>query len=107
MRCTRVWCANCGIAQVLGDAIGVSAVLAAMLGLSILLLTGVLSWKECLEYAAAWDTLFWFAVLVGAPPALTHAGTVLASCMLCGQSRRRYVNGQKMQYLNFQMLHGD
>ena len=55
------------LAQVLGDAVGVSAVLAAMLGLSILLLTGVLSWKECLEYAAAWDTLFWFAILVGEP----------------------------------------
>jgi len=64
-------------AQVLGDAVGVSAVLAAMLGLSILLLTGVLTWKECLEYAAAWDTLFWFAVLVGEPPAGTvkwHTG---------------------------------
>ncbi len=67
-------------AQVLGDAVGVSAVLAAMLGLSILLLTGVLTWKECLEYAAAWDTLFWFAVLVGEPPvSMFHWHLVYAS----------------------------
>lgn len=31
----------------------------------MLLLTGVLSWKDCLTYTPAWDTLFWFAVLVG------------------------------------------
>ena len=60
-----------------------SAVLAAMLGLSILLLTGVLTWKECLEYAAAWDTLFWFAVLVGAPLAGFEPGTFHGSPSAC------------------------
>lgn len=34
-------------------------------GLSVLLVTGVLKWKDCLQYPPAWDTLFWFAVLVG------------------------------------------
>lgn len=51
--------------QVCGDAVGISAVVAAMMGLSVLLLTGVLSWRDCLTYPPAWDTLFWFAVLVG------------------------------------------
>lgn len=45
--------------------VGISAVVAAMLGLSLLLLTGVLTWRDCLTYPPAWDTLFWFAVLVG------------------------------------------
>lgn len=49
-----------------GDMVGISAVVAAMLGLSVLLLTGVLTWRDCLTYPPAWDTLFWFAVLVGA-----------------------------------------
>ena len=31
----------------------------------MLLATGVLNWKDCLTYTPAWDTLFWFAVLVG------------------------------------------
>jgi divalent anion:Na+ symporter, DASS family len=55
--------------QVCGDMVGISAVVAAMLGLSVLLLTGVLTWRDCLTYPPAWDTLFWFAVLVGAPSA--------------------------------------
>ena len=46
---------------VAGDALGVSAVVTAMMGLCTLLLTGVLKWRECLAYSAAWDTLFWFA----------------------------------------------
>lgn len=45
----------------MGDAIGISAVTTAMMGLCVLLSTGVLQWKECLAYPAAWDTLFWFA----------------------------------------------
>ena len=35
---------------VMGDAIGVPAVVAAMLGLVVLLVTGVLKWADCLEY---------------------------------------------------------
>ena len=30
-----------------------------MMGLCLLLSTGVLHWRECLTYPAAWDTLFW------------------------------------------------
>ena len=33
-----------------GDALGVPAVLAALAGLSVLLLTGVLTWRDCLTY---------------------------------------------------------
>ena len=65
--------------QVLGDTVGVSAVLAAMLGLSVLLLTGVLTWKDCLTYPAAWDTLFWFAVLVGAPGVCCSSRTLFSA----------------------------
>ena len=35
------------------------AVTTAMMGLCLLLSTGVLHWRECLTYPAAWDTLFW------------------------------------------------
>lgn len=61
---------------VCGDAIGMSAVVTAMLGLCVLLLTGVLTWKECLGYPAAWDTLFWFAVLVGMSGQLNGLGVI-------------------------------
>lgn len=63
---------------VLGDAIGVPAVLAAMLALCTLLLTGVLSWKDCLTYSPAWDTLTWFAILVSMSSALNASGLISA-----------------------------
>jgi DASS family divalent anion:Na+ symporter len=61
---------------VCGDALGISAVTTAMMGLSVLLLTGVLHWKECLAYPAAWDTLFWFAILVGMSGQLNSLGVI-------------------------------
>lgn len=47
-----------------------------MLGLSILLLLGVLDWDDCLSEKSAWDTLAWFAVLVGMASQLTNLGIV-------------------------------
>lgn len=42
----------------------VNATIAAMLGLAILFITGVLKWKDVLEEYGAWDTFIWFATLV-------------------------------------------
>ncbi|NP_001413407.1 dicarboxylate transporter 2, chloroplastic [Spinacia oleracea] len=61
---------------VFGEKIGVSSVVAAMLGLSVLLLLGVLDWNDCLNEKSAWDTLAWFAVLVGMASQLTNLGIV-------------------------------
>jgi DASS family divalent anion:Na+ symporter len=47
-----------------GNYVGVKATTAAMIGVSILLLAKVLSWKDILEEYSAWDTLIWFATLV-------------------------------------------
>lgn len=68
---------------VFGDMIGVPSVVAAMLGLSILLLLGVLNWDDCLSEKSAWDTLAWFAVLVGMAGQLTNLGVVswMSSCV--------------------------
>ena len=61
---------------VCGDALGIPAVTTAMMGLCVLLCTGVLQWRECLTYPAAWDTLFWFAVLVGMSGQLNALGVI-------------------------------
>lgn len=58
------------------DALGIPSVIAAMIGLSILLLLGVLDWDDCLSEKSAWDTLAWFAVLVGMAGQLTNLGIV-------------------------------
>lgn len=54
-----------------------------MIGLSILLLLGVLDWDDCLSEKSAWDTLAWFAVLVGMAGQLTNSGIVtwMSSCV--------------------------
>ncbi|KAL6754020.1 2-oxoglutarate/malate translocator [Haematococcus lacustris] len=63
---------------VVGPSVGISAVLAAMLGLCVLLCTGVLSWRDCLTYVPAWDTLCWFAVLIGMSGQLNSLGVIKA-----------------------------
>lgn len=49
----------------LGDALlDLSATTTALIGLVVLLLTGVLTWDDVKSETQAWDTLVWFAVLV-------------------------------------------
>ncbi|KAK1287482.1 hypothetical protein QJS10_CPB19g01373 [Acorus calamus] len=74
---------------VFGEKLGIASVVAAMLALSILLLLGVLDWDDCLSEKSAWDTLAWFAVLVGMAGQLTNLGIVtwMSNCVaLCLQS---------------------
>lgn len=52
------------------------AVTAAILGLSILLITGVVTWKECLAEGVAWDTLTWFAALIAMAGYLNKYGLI-------------------------------
>ncbi|KAK4741188.1 hypothetical protein SAY87_024776 [Trapa incisa] len=68
---------------VCGEALGIPSVVAAMIGLSILLLLGVLEWEDCLREKSAWDTLAWFAVLVGMAGQLTNLGIVkwMSNCV--------------------------
>jgi anion transporter len=59
-----------------GASIGVNAVAAALTGLSILLITGVVSWKQCLSDNQAWDTLTWFAALIAMAAYLNKFGFI-------------------------------
>lgn len=52
------------------------AVTAAILGLSVLLVTGVVTWKECLAESVAWDTLTWFAALIAMAGYLNKYGLI-------------------------------
>ncbi|HSX38283.1 MAG TPA: DASS family sodium-coupled anion symporter [Chlamydiales bacterium] len=57
-----------------GNFIGIKATVSAMAGLSILLFSGVLRWKEILEEQSAWNTFIWFATLVTLPSFLNKYG---------------------------------
>ncbi|KAL1289576.1 hypothetical protein HN51_057991 [Arachis hypogaea] len=61
---------------IFGDSLGIASAVAAMIGLSILLVLGVLDWNDCLNEKSAWDTLAWFAILVGMAGQLTNLGIV-------------------------------
>lgn len=49
---------------IFGKKIGIEPVIAAMVGLSILLLAGVLEWKALVKIDSAWETFVWFCVLI-------------------------------------------
>ncbi|MCB1114935.1 MAG: DASS family sodium-coupled anion symporter, partial [Chlamydiia bacterium] len=49
---------------VLGPRIEMAAVIAALIGLVILLLTQVLTWDDVVKEKGAWNTLMWFATLI-------------------------------------------
>lgn len=61
---------------VMGDHLGIDAAEAAVLGLSILLLTGVLNWNDLSTEKEAWTTLVWFAVLLMMAGYLTEFGMI-------------------------------
>lgn len=61
---------------VFGSKLNVDAVTAAILGLSVLLISGVVTWKECLAESVAWDTLTWFAALIAMAGYLNKYGLI-------------------------------
>ncbi|AGB81043.1 anion transporter [Serratia sp. FGI94] len=51
-------------AMIFGPALAVNPTTAALIGLAILLASGVLSWDDILRQKGAWDTVVWFSALV-------------------------------------------
>lgn len=47
-----------------GSLFGMGATEAALIGLTLMLLLGILEWREVTHEAAAWDTFIWFATLI-------------------------------------------
>ncbi|PTQ55278.1 MAG: 2-oxoglutarate/malate translocator [Candidatus Carbobacillus altaicus] len=59
-----------------GDAFSVNPTTAAFLGLSLLLITGILQWDDILKSKSPWDTIVWFAALVMMATYLDKLGVV-------------------------------
>ncbi|HGO5815648.1 TPA: DASS family sodium-coupled anion symporter [Mannheimia haemolytica] len=55
---------------------GIPATVSAFIGLVILLLSNIMTWKNIVEEITAWDTMFWFAVLVMMATALNKYGVI-------------------------------
>ncbi len=61
---------------VTGDLFKIDATTTAFIGLSILLLTQVLTWEDIKAEKGAWDTIVWFATLVMMAGALNELGFI-------------------------------
>lgn len=59
-----------------GDQIGIGATQAAAIGVSLMLLTGVLTWKDALEEKSAWDTMIWIGLLIVLAAKLNEYGMI-------------------------------
>lgn len=63
-------------AMIMGAGWKVDATTTALLGLGLLLLTGVLTWDDILKEKSAWDTITWFAALVMMATFLNKLGLI-------------------------------
>ena len=63
-------------ALIFGDFLTLNATTTAFIGLSILILTGVLRWEDVLKERNAWDTLVWFGALVMMASQLNKLGVI-------------------------------
>ncbi|MEL0636292.1 anion permease [Marinomonas sp. TI.3.20] len=63
-------------AMLLGPEFAVNTTAVAFLGLSVLLISGVLSWEDVLKEKSAWDTVVWFSALVMMATFLNKLGLV-------------------------------
>jgi len=61
---------------ILAGPLGIHTTATALLGLVVLLITGVLSWGDVLKETGAWDTLVWFSALVMMASFLTELGLI-------------------------------
>lgn len=61
---------------VFGEQIGIGATQAAAIGVSLMLLTGVLTWKDALAEKSAWDTMIWIAILIMLASKLNEYGLI-------------------------------
>lgn len=61
---------------IFGSALKLDATVAALIGLSFLLLTSVLNWEDVKGEKGAWDTMVWFSALVMMAEGLSQLGFI-------------------------------
>lgn len=61
---------------VFGEQLGIGASLAAAIGVSVMLLTRVLTWEDALNEKSAWDTMIWIGLLIMLAAKLNEYGMI-------------------------------
>jgi divalent anion:Na+ symporter, DASS family len=75
---------------VLDASIGLDATSVALLGVVILLVTGVLEWSDAINEKGAWDSFIWFAVMVMLSGYLAEFGAIKWIATKLGTSISQY-----------------
>lgn len=63
-------------AMLFGPSLAINATTTAFIGLSLLLISGVLNWEDIITERSAWDTVTWFAALVMMATFLNKLGLI-------------------------------
>ncbi|MEG0036534.1 MAG: anion permease [Victivallaceae bacterium] len=63
---------------IFGDYFGINATVAAMVGLSLLLIFDILDWKDVITNSTAWETFIWFGALIMMASYLNQFGFIPA-----------------------------
>lgn len=63
-------------ALIFGEQLSVDATTTAFIGLTTLILTGVLTWDDVLKEKSAWDTIIWFGALIMMASYLNKLGLI-------------------------------
>ena len=74
---------------ILSETVKINATTTALLGVALMLVTGVLSWQDVLGERGAWDALVWFGGLVGMAAGLNKLGFM----KWMAESTAKYVSG--------------
>jgi len=61
---------------IFGKTLGLPAVLSAMIGVSVLLLTRVVDWKALVKIDEAWETFIWFCILMMFAKTMVEYGVI-------------------------------
>ena len=75
----------CLVLWATGSLTGLGATSIAMLAVSIMLIAGVLTWKDILAEKGAWDAMFWNVLRASVLNSLLNCGILrdMASCLPC------------------------
>ncbi|WP_027187139.1 DASS family sodium-coupled anion symporter [Desulfovibrio cuneatus] len=84
---------------IFGGMLGIDPTTASFVGLSFLLLTGVLSWDDIKKEQGAWDTLVWFAALLMMANQLKNLGFMTWFGDLVGGSLAHVMGGSNWIFI--------
>lgn len=90
---------------IFGVQYGIDSTSTALIGLAVLLFSGVLTWNDVLSERSAWDTFIWFSILLMMAGQLTTMGTMTWFSNIMGSAVIHYHWGIAFSILSLVYLY--